>query len=52
MLDNWPTAPHPPLTRPPDKEFELTINLDRVAKDAEHDINGTLTYDEFKVALA
>ncbi|GIL60500.1 hypothetical protein Vafri_15048 [Volvox africanus] len=34
------------------EEFELTINLDRLAKDAEHEINGTLTFEEFKAVLA
>jgi hypothetical protein len=30
----------------------LTINLERLAKDAEHEINGTLSYEEFKAVLA
>ncbi|KAG2430717.1 hypothetical protein HYH02_013559 [Chlamydomonas schloesseri] len=33
-------------------EFELTINVDRLVKDADRDLNGFLSYEEFRVLLS
>ncbi|GFR53023.1 hypothetical protein Agub_g15715 [Astrephomene gubernaculifera] len=34
------------------EEFELTLSVDRLVKDADRDFNGFLTYDEFRVLLS
>ncbi len=39
-------------TRHTSQEFELTINVDRLVKDADRDFNGFLSYDEFRTLLS
>ncbi|KAG2425323.1 hypothetical protein HXX76_013738 [Chlamydomonas incerta] len=34
------------------EEFELTVNVDRLVKDADRDLNGFLSYDEFRALLS
>ncbi|KAG2496512.1 hypothetical protein HYH03_005336 [Edaphochlamys debaryana] len=34
------------------EEFELTINVDRLVKDADADFSGFLSYDEFRALLS
>ncbi|KXZ54948.1 hypothetical protein GPECTOR_3g117 [Gonium pectorale] len=34
------------------EEFELTVNLDRLVKDNDRDLNGVLSYDEFRALLS